>query len=72
MRLFLDLIENLNQSKVEKDNVQALSYYFSNESPKEGLATLALLSQKKPARIAKTSDLKTWVLFEKSIPEWLY
>ncbi len=72
MRLFLDLIENLNQSKVEKDNVQALSYYFSNESPKEGIATLALLSQKKPARIAKTNELKTWLLFEKSIPEWLY
>lgn len=72
MRQFTLLCEQLESANSVRQKRAVFIKYLSAASDADKVWTLAMLSGKRPKRIAKTTDLRLWVEEVADIPSWLF
>jgi DNA ligase-1 len=71
MKAFVELFENIDQTKSTKEKTQYIQEYFRNASPNDAAWALYLLSGHKLKRLIGSPKLMEWCQESLSIPSWL-
>src|SRR5690606_16591494 len=72
MKIFSDLIKQLDSSNKTSIKVAALTDYFKNASPEDKVWAIAILSHRRPPRPVNTTLLRIWANELANIPMWLF
>ena len=72
MKLFANLIKELDSTNKTNVKVAALASYFKNATDKDKVWTIAILSHRRPPRPVNTTFLRTWASELANIPLWLF
>ncbi len=72
MKLFADLIKQLDSTNKTNIKVAALASYFEQASDTDKVWTIAILSHRRPPRPVNTTLLRTWASELSNIPLWLF
>ncbi len=72
MKLFAELLSNLDQTNKTNDRIAILKEYFSKAPDKDKLWTIYLLSGRKIKRQVNHTQLRTWAMEASGLPQWLF
>ncbi len=72
MKRFAALIAALDQTANADDRVAELATYFLAVTEQDRLWAIALLTGRRPRRIARLNDLRDWALAAADVPLWLF
>ena len=70
--MFFQLIHQIDSSNKNLDKIEALHQFFLKANEDEILPVIGLFFGKRPKRIAKTNELRTWAIEKAGISEWLF
>ncbi len=72
MKLFAELIRNLDSTNKTTLKVEALTEYFQKAPPEDKVWTIAILSHRRPPRPVNTTLMREWASQLAKIPLWLF
>lgn len=72
MKRFASLITQLGQTTKSNEKAAMLAHFFSQADSADKLWAIALLSQRRPRRMATTTLLRLWAAELAGIPQWLF
>ena len=72
MRRFADLYAALDATTSTLGKVAAMREYFATAPPEDAAWAVYFLSGRRPKRLVRSTDLRTWAREEAGIPEWLF
>jgi len=72
MQRFAELYDTIDQSNATTTKVAALVAYFRVAPPADAAWTVSFLLGRRPKRLVKTADLRTWSAQAAETPEWLF
>ncbi len=72
MNRFAALYDAIDASTATQSKVAALSAYFSSAPPADAAWAVAFLTGRRPKRLVRAPDLRTWAAQAANIPDWLF
>lgn len=72
MRLFSELIRQLEQLPDGEGRVSVLARYFHSANDQDAIWALSLLSGKRPRRVVSIHQLSAWAIEKTGFPVWLF
>lgn len=72
MKQFAQLYDAIDASTATSSKVAALVAYFGAAQPEDGAWTVAFLLGRRPKRLVKSADLRTWAADAATVPDWLF
>jgi DNA ligase-1 len=72
MQRFARLVATLDETSRSSAKVAALAEYFRTAPERDRVWTVALLSHRRPRRIATGTELRAWAAAAAGIPDWLF
>jgi DNA ligase 1 len=72
MRAFATLYEAIDASTSTQAKVAALTAYFTEAPPADAAWAVAFLTGRRPKRLVRAPDLRTWAAATANIPDWLF
>ncbi|MFY8021226.1 MAG: ATP-dependent DNA ligase [Bacteroidia bacterium] len=70
--MFFQLIHQIDSSNKSLDKIEALYQFFLHADESEILPVIGLFFGKRPKRIAKTNELRSWAIEKAGISDWLF
>ena len=71
MKAFAALYTALDETTATNDKVAALVRYFRDAPPADAAWAVHFLIGRRPKRLIRSGDLRTWATEEAALPEWL-
>lgn len=71
MNAFINLFQTLDETTKTTLKVNAMVDFFNNASDADKVWAVALLSGKRPKRLVKSGELRTWCAERANLPLWL-
>jgi DNA ligase-1 len=71
MKAFSELFTNIDQTTSTNEKIDALVHYFNTADEQDTIWCVALLSDRRPKRTVKTSELWAWSAEASGLPDWL-
>ncbi len=72
MKAFAMLYEAIDASTSTQAKVAALTQYFAEAPPADSAWAVAFLTGRRPKRLVRAPDLRTWAAAAADIPDWLF
>lgn len=72
MKAFAALYDAIDQTTATQGKVAALVAYFRAASPDDAAWAVSFLVGRRPKRLIKSADLRSWAADAAGIPEWLF
>lgn len=72
MKAFAALYEAIDASTSTQAKVAALTQYFADAPPADSAWAVAFLTGRRPKRLVRAPDLRTWAATAADIPDWLF
>lgn len=72
MKAFALLYETIDASTSTQAKVAALTQYFADAPPADSAWAVAFLTGRRPKRLVRAPDLRTWAAAAADIPDWLF
>lgn len=72
MRQFAELFDAIDQTNATAIKVAALVAYFRDAAPADAAWAVSFLIGRRPKRLIKTADLRTWAAQAAETPDWLF
>jgi DNA ligase-1 len=72
MQQFASLYDAIDASTATSSKVAALVAYFRDAAPADAAWAVAFLVGRRPKRLVKSPDLRTWAAEAAGIPDWLF
>lgn len=72
MKAFADLYDAIDRTTATQGKVSALAEYFRAAAPADAAWAVSFLVGRRPRRLIKSADLRTWAATAAGIPDWLF
>ena len=72
MRAFAELYDAIDRTTATQGKVAALAAYFQDAPPDDAAWAISFLVGRRPKRLIKSADLRTWAAEAAGIPDWLF
>lgn len=72
MRAFAHLYRELDETTSTNDKVAAMAAYFGGAEPEDAVWALYFLSGRRPKRLVRSADFRTWAAEVAGLPGWLF